>query len=82
MKSLELRQKLHHYIENAEEKKLQAIFTMVEDEIKEYYDHWNDEEFVNKLHKREQAYLNGASKTYTPGESALRAREAIKNLSK
>jgi hypothetical protein len=78
MKSVELREKLHHYIENAEEKKLQAIFAMVQDEIKEYYNHWDDEEFITELHQREQAYLNGTSKTYTPGESASRAREAVK----
>jgi hypothetical protein len=79
MESVELRQKLHHYIENAEEKKLQAIFTIFEDEINEYYDHWHNEEFFNELHEREQAYLSGTSKTYTASESASRAREAIKD---
>ncbi len=39
MDTAELRQKLHHYIENAEEKKLQAIFSMVEVEIEEAYNH-------------------------------------------
>ncbi|MCW3112905.1 MAG: hypothetical protein JWR18_1301 [Segetibacter sp.] len=46
MESVELRQKLHHYIENAEEKKLQAIFTIFEDETNEYYDHWHNEELL------------------------------------
>lgn len=82
MDNTELRQKLHHYIENAKEKKLQAIFTMVEDEIKEAYNHWDDEDFVSELQEREQAYLKGTSKVYTAGESALRAREAIKQQSK
>jgi hypothetical protein len=78
MDNIELREKLHHYIENAEEKKLQAIFSMVEDEIKETYSFWDDEDFIAVLHEREQAYLNGTSKVYTVAESALRAREAIK----
>lgn len=82
MDVLELRQKLHHYIENAEEKKLEAIFSMVKDEIKEAYSHWDDEGFVKILQEREQAYLNSASKTYTLSESAFRAREAIKQQSK
>ena len=82
MESVELRQKLHHYIENAEEKKLQAIFTMVEDEINEYYNHWDDEDFVNELHQREQSYLNETAKTYSVSDSASRAREAIKQQSK
>lgn len=81
MESAEIRQKLHLYIENAEEKKLQAIFTMVEDEINEYYDHWKNEEFINELYQREQAYINGSSTTYNAAESALRAREAIKRSS-
>ena len=82
MESVELRQKLHHYIENAEEKKNHAIFTIVEDEINEYYEHWNDEEFVNELNQREQVYLVGTSKAYSSAESASRARKAIKQQSK
>ena len=78
MDNNELKQKLHHYIENAEEKKIQAIFTMVEDEIKATYNHWDHEEFVNELHEREQAYLTGSFNTYSVSESASHAREAIK----
>ena len=33
MNSIQLRKKLHSYIDTAEEKKLKAIYTMVEDEI-------------------------------------------------
>lgn len=77
METIELRNKLHHYIKNAQEKKLQAIFTMIEDEIKETYNHWNDEDFVNKLQQKEQAYSTGKSKTYTANESAFRAYEAV-----
>ncbi len=79
MEAIELREKLHHYIENAGEKKLQAIFTMVEDEIKTSYNHWDNKDFVDEMMKREKSYLDGISKTYTIAESASRAREAIKN---
>lgn len=82
MDKAELRQKLHHYIENAEEKKLQAIFLMAEDKIEEVYNHWDDEHFVTVLQEGEQAYLSGTSKIYPVSESALRAREAIKHQSK
>ena len=82
MDTAELRQKLHHYIEIAEEKKLQAIFSMVETDIEEAYNYWDDEDFVAMLQEREQAYLSGTSKLYTLNESALRAREAIKRQSK
>lgn len=82
MNTAELRQKLHHYIENAEEKKLKAMFSMVEDEIEEAYNHWEDEDFVTVLQEKEQAYLSGTTKIYTVSESAIRAREAIKQQSK
>lgn len=63
-------------------KKLEAIFSMVKDEIKEAYNHWDDEDFMTVLQEREQAYLTGTSKFYTLSESALRAREAMKQQSK
>lgn len=45
VKTVEIKQKLHHYIETAQDKKLKAIYAMVEDEIQETYDYWNDQEF-------------------------------------
>jgi len=33
MKTADIRQKLHHYLETAQDKKVKAIFAMVEDEI-------------------------------------------------
>ena len=64
MKHLELKEKLHHFIEIAQEKKLKAIYSLVEDEIKSNYDNWDDAVFIAEISKREQAYLNNASKTY------------------
>jgi len=65
MNTVDIRQKLHDYIEAAPRKKIKAIYTMVEDEIDETYDHWEDEEFVAKLLKEEEEYLNGTAKTYS-----------------
>lgn len=80
MKTADIRQKLHHYIETAQDKKVKAIFAMVEDEIEETYDHWNDEKFVAELQRRENAYLNGAAKTFTLKQSVSRAKQALKNV--
>ena len=74
MKTADIRYKLHYYIETAQDKKLKAIFAMAEDEIEETYDHWNDEKFVAELQRRENAYLNGTSKTVTLPQSVNRAK--------
>lgn len=79
MKNKQIKERLHHYIETADEKKLKAIYTMVEEEIEEATDMWRDKEFVAELERREKRYLNGA-KTYSIQESVGRAREAIKKV--
>ena len=78
MKPEQIKQKLHRYIETADEKKLKAIYTIVEEEIEETTDLWNDEEFVAELEQREKKYLNGFGKTYSVKESVVRAKQAVK----
>jgi hypothetical protein len=51
MKTTLLKEKLHQYIKAADEKKLNAIYTMVEEDIANY-DRWNDKEFVNEMNNR------------------------------
>jgi len=80
MKTQDIKQKLHRYIENANEKKLKAIYTMVEEEIEETTGLWNDEEFVAELERREKEYLNGTPKTFSLQETETRARQAIKKV--
>jgi hypothetical protein len=78
MSTADIRQKLHHYIETAQDKKVKAIFAMVEDEIEETYDHWNDEAFIAELKRRETAYLEGNAKVYTLEQTLSRAKQTIK----
>ncbi|MGZ8558059.1 MAG: hypothetical protein ACXWWC_07000 [Chitinophagaceae bacterium] len=80
MKTADIRHKLHHYIETAQDKKVKAIFAMVEDAIEETYDHWSDEKFVAELQRRETAYLNGSAKTFTLSQSIHRAKQAIRKV--
>ena len=40
----------------------EAIYTMLEGEIEEVYDHWNDKEFVAALNKRSEDYHSGKVK--------------------
>lgn len=57
MNTTTIKQQLHGYLEIADNKKLKAIYTMVEDEIKETQVEYNDE-FKAELDKRVSYYLN------------------------
>lgn len=80
MKTIDIRQKLHHYIETAQDKKVKAIFAMVEEEIEETSDHWKDEKFVAELERRETSYRNGTAKTLTLDQAVSKARLAVKKV--
>ena len=42
MTTANIRHKLYDYIRMAEDKKVKALYTMLEEEIEEAHDHWND----------------------------------------
>jgi hypothetical protein len=58
MNTATIKQQLHGYLEIADDKKLKAIYTMVEDEIKETRAEYSDE-FKAELDRRVTYYLNG-----------------------
>lgn len=57
-----IRHKLYDYIRMAKDKKIKAIYTMLEEEIEEVYEHWNDKNFVAELNKRSSDYKDGKIK--------------------
>lgn len=59
MATLTLRDKLYEYIRFADDKKVKAIYTMVEDEINQKVDLWEDEDFLNEMDARLKAYESG-----------------------
>lgn len=69
-----VKEKLHDYIDHAEEKKLQAIYTLLENEIGDNTYQYDDET-VNMLEERRVEYLKSNSKGLTPEESI----EFVKN---
>jgi hypothetical protein len=71
---LSLRDKLHQYIDVADEQKLQAIYTLLEDEINWSY----TKEDIEQFHQRRQNHLDGISKSYTTEESLNAARQQTK----
>lgn len=77
MKTSALKQKLHDYIDTANEKKLKAIYTILEQEIEDKYDWRSDEEWLAELNRREEECLKGSTKTYSLDETLARVRQAI-----
>jgi hypothetical protein len=72
-----IKDKLHHYIDTADEKKLLAIYTILEDEIEGEYFYTQDE--IKMFYDRRQQHLNGASKSYSVNEAHNLVRQNRKN---
>ena len=73
MEPANIKQKLHHYIDVADEKKLQAIYTILEDEIEGEYFYTQEE--IKMFYERRQKHLNGESKSYTVAETLNLVRQ-------
>ena len=73
MEQASIKQKLHRYIDVADEKKLQAIYTILEDEIEGEYFYTQDE--IKMFYDRRQKHLNGESKSYTVAETLNSVRQ-------
>jgi hypothetical protein len=64
MRTTEIRQKLFDYIRVADDKKVKAIYTIVENEIQEESTIWTDE-FLEELNKRTAEFESGKIKGST-----------------
>jgi len=66
MTSSTIRKRLHSYLDVANDQKLKAIYTLIEDDIKEFQpdkeDHWSDPVFVAEMDKRAAEMESGADK--------------------
>jgi len=68
-----VREKLHDYINHADDKKLKARYTLLESEIDA--DDAIDEKMMKELDKRWDNYSSGKSKTYTLEESMKKIKK-------
>jgi len=72
-----LKEKLHGYIEHADEKKVKAIYTLVENEISET-GYVYDDETINILEERREEYKKSKIKGYTVEESMGHVKKELK----
>jgi hypothetical protein len=70
----DLRDKLHQYIDVADEEKLKAIYILLEGEIEWHY----TSQEIEMLHKRRENHLKGNSKSYGAEESINEVRKKKK----
>ncbi|HWB93406.1 MAG TPA: addiction module protein [Puia sp.] len=64
-KSASIRHKLYDYIRLADDKKLSAIYSLLEGEIEETNEWWKDKGFVEELDRRYDALESGSDKGFT-----------------
>lgn len=81
MNTTAIRQKLHNYLEVAKDKKVKAIYIMMEEEIKESAVGYTDE-FKAELDKRHADYKSGKAKMITAEESKKRIQKILKGSRK
>jgi len=74
MRTNMIREKLYDYIRFADDKKIKAIYTMVEEEIAMRVNPWDDPEFIAELDRRVAEYERGEVKMSTWEEVKAKAR--------
>jgi putative addiction module component (TIGR02574 family) len=65
MNTTTIRERLSEYIRFADDKKVKAIYTMVEEEIIEQLDLWKDKDFLDELDRRMDDLESGRVKGST-----------------
>lgn len=81
MTTTAIREKLAKYLKVADDKKVKAIYTMVEDEITTSENDW-DEDFINELEKRSTRAAKGIAKTYSWEETKKDAINKVNSKKK
>lgn len=76
MTTTAIRKKLTDYLKIADDKKVKAIYTMVEDEIITGKNNW-DANFIKELNRRSRQFKNASAKTYSWEETK---KAAIDNI--
>jgi hypothetical protein len=65
MSNAAIRNKLYDYIRVADDKKLNAIYNLLENEIEQTNEWWKDKKFTKELDNRYKELENGSDKGFT-----------------
>jgi hypothetical protein len=76
MSTIQIRQSLYEYIRFADEKKVKAIYTIVEEEIKEKHEIWNAA-FTKEMQLRANEIESGKVKGKTREEVVSKAKALL-----
>lgn len=71
-----IREKLHYFIDHAEEEKVKAFYTIMQPQL-DQGQHYS-KEFEKELDSRIKRYKSGESKHYTAEESVARIQKILK----
>ena len=67
MTNAAIRQQLHQYIDTSDDKKIEALYILLQDNIETQYKFSDDD--LSELHERAEQYLKGDVQTYSVDES-------------
>jgi hypothetical protein len=59
MNTATIREKLYEYIRVADDRKVRAIYTIIENDVVEPYEWWNDNELLTELDHRSEQIKSG-----------------------
>ena len=82
MTTTAIRERLVDYIRVADDKKVKAIYALLEDQIVPKYEWSEDEEFVAELDERVRRYETGVDRGYTLDELEVSINELKKKRAK
>lgn len=81
MTTAAIRERLYDYIRVADDKKVKAIYALLEDQVIPVVDWSEDEDFVAELNERVRRYEAGIDRGYTWGELEASIEELKKKRS-
>ena len=74
-----VRQRLYDYVRVAEEKKLKAIYTIIEGDIDAAINPFDDKDFIAELDKRSREMKSGKVKKYTLEDAKNLAHKRVQS---